>query len=169
MSMHLRRVCCHVASALVLALAEPASAQSQTTPPAADKSPANGIGMNAQDIPWRASATYPEVSIANLGRGGAGGAVVIRARYPDGYVEPPHSHTPEGQVTVLSGVVHYGVGTRADRAATKAYRAGAFFTIPPNVPHFLWVEGETVIQAYWLGAPDVVFVDPKDDPRRAKQ
>ena len=35
----------------------------------------------------------------------------------------------------------------------------------PIMPHYAWVEGETIVQIYGAGPFDVTYVDPKDDPR----
>ena len=123
-------------------------------------------GVNVEDIHWRASALYPGVQVGDLEGGNDSGPYTLRGRFPAGSVERPHWHPMMGHVTVLSGVVHFGLGEHFDSAATTAYRAGAFFLVPAHAPHFLWMEGETVIQNHGLGPYEVVFIDPKDDPRQ---
>jgi hypothetical protein len=130
--------------------------------------PGNPIasGVNVEDIHWRPSALYPGVQVGDLEGGNDSGPYTLRGRFPDGSVERPHWHPVLGHVTVLSGVVHFGLGEHFDSAATTAYRAGAFFLVPAHAPHFLWMEGETVIQNHGVGPYEVNFIDPKDDPRR---
>jgi quercetin dioxygenase-like cupin family protein len=123
-------------------------------------------GVNVEDIHWRPSALYPGVQVGDLEGGNDPGPYTLRGRFPDGAVERPHWHPNLGHVTVLSGVVHFGLGEHFDSAATTAYRAGAFFIVPPRTPHFLWMEGTTEIQNHGYGPYEVVFVDPADDPRR---
>ena len=123
-------------------------------------------GLNLEDIKWRPSALYSGVQVGDLEGGANTGPYTLRGRFPAGAIERPHWHPTMGHVTVLAGVVHFGLGEHFDSAATKAYRAGAFFIVPAHVPHFLWMEGETVIQNHGQGPYEVVFVDPKDDPRK---
>jgi hypothetical protein len=90
----------------------------------------------------------------------------LRGRFPDGYVERPHWHPTDGHVTVLAGVVHLGLGAHVDQAETKAFGPGAFFIIPARKPHFLRMEGETVLQNHGAGPYEVVFLDPQDGVRK---
>jgi quercetin dioxygenase-like cupin family protein len=124
------------------------------------------VGVNVEDIKWRPSTLYPGVQVGDLEGGAEAGPYTLRGRFPAGAIERPHWHPTIGHVTVLAGVVHFGLGNHFDSAATKAYRAGAFFIVPANVPHYLWMEGETTIQNHGQGPYEVVFVDPQDDPRK---
>jgi hypothetical protein len=133
---------------------------------APDTPPQAATGLNVEDMQWRPSALYPGVQVGDLEGGNDSGPYTLRGRFPAGSIERPHSHPTMGHVTVLAGIVHFGFGERFDSAATTAYRAGAFFIVPANVPHFLWMEGETVIQNHGEGPYEVVFVDPSDDPRK---
>ena len=59
---------------------------------------------------------------------------------------PPHSHPDDRMITVLSGTLHYGFGTTADPAATKAYPTGATFLAKANDPHYAIGRGDVVYQ-----------------------
>jgi hypothetical protein len=137
-----------------------------SSPSGAPATPPGAVGVNVEDIKWRPSTLYPGVQVGDLEGGVEAGPYTLRGRFPAGAIERPHWHPTIGHVTVLAGVVHFGLGNHFDSAATKAYRAGAFFIVPANVPHYLWMEGETTIQNHGQGPYEVVFVDPQDDPRK---
>jgi hypothetical protein len=41
----------------------------------------------------------------------------------------------------------------------------SFVHLPAGMPHYAWVEGETIVQINGAGPFDVTYVDPKGDPR----
>lgn len=68
-------------------------------------------------------------------------------------------------VTVISGLLHLGIGERFDRSATRPMPAGSFGYWPIGMRHFAWAEGETVLQLHGRGPWTVTYVNPADDPR----
>ena len=52
-----------------------------------------------------------------------------------------------------------------DRAAIKPLPAGSFMHMPAGTAHYAYAETETVVQVQGSGPFDVVYIDPKDDPR----
>jgi quercetin dioxygenase-like cupin family protein len=97
------------------------------------------------------------------------GPFVFRAKLPDGYVIPPHTHPNVERITVVSGVFCVGMGDRFDRKKTVAMPAGTFGFWPAGMKHFVTVDGETVIQFHGTGPWSLQYVNPEDDPRRSKQ
>jgi quercetin dioxygenase-like cupin family protein len=95
------------------------------------------------------------------------GVFTIRFRFPDGFRVGPHWHTQTEHATVISGVLHLGMGDRFDRGATRALAAGSFGYWPAGTRHFAWMEGETILQLHGQGPWTVTYVDPADDPRKA--
>jgi hypothetical protein len=55
-----------------------------------------------------------------------------------------------------------------DRRAAGAHAlpAGSYTFMPPEMRHFAWAEGETVIQLATIGPWEIHYVNPSDDPRR---
>jgi quercetin dioxygenase-like cupin family protein len=78
---------------------------------------------------------------------------------------PPHRHSKDELVTVISGRFTIAAGEKLDRAALKALPPGSFFHLPAGTPHYAWAEAETVVQINGVGPFDVTYVDRKDDPR----
>ncbi len=104
-------------------------------------------------------------AIALLGHPSKEGPFVLRLKFPAGFVVPPHCHSKDELVTVISGRFAITTGEKFDRAAQKALPSGSFFHLPAGTPHYAWAEVETVVQINGIGPFDVTYVDRKDDPR----
>ncbi|HYT90662.1 MAG TPA: cupin domain-containing protein [Gemmataceae bacterium] len=100
---------------------------------------------------------------------GKEGPFVLRVRMPDGYRIPPHTHPKAERLTVISGTFHIGMGEQFDTAKGRPMSAGAFGTWPAGMKHYVWAEGETVIQLHGIGPWSLSYVNPQDDPRNTKK
>jgi quercetin dioxygenase-like cupin family protein len=103
---------------------------------------------------------------ALLGGPGKEGPFVIRLKFPAGFTIPPHRHSKDEFVTVISGVFAISSGEKLDREMLKLLPAASFVHLPAGMPHYAMAQGETVVQINGVGPFDVVYVDPKDDPRK---
>jgi quercetin dioxygenase-like cupin family protein len=101
---------------------------------------------------------------ALLGSPSKEGPFVLRLKFPAGFTVPPHRHSKDEFVTVISGRFAVAAGETLDRSA-KPLAAGSFVHLPAGMPHYAWADGETVVQINGVGPFDVKYVDPKDDPR----
>lgn len=99
---------------------------------------------------------------------GKGAPFVLRLKLPDGFRVLPHTHPKDERVTVLSGTLYLGHGRKFDKKSGKALPAGSYGRTAAGMEHFGWVEGETVLQLHGVGPWAIEYVDPKDDPRKAK-
>lgn len=138
-----------------------------------------GGGASAADVPpawvlrepaaieWRASETLPPGALVAVLEGdpNQAGFFTMRIKMPDGYRVPPHWHTQQERVTVLSGTLNLGAGETFDASATKALPAGTYSSMPPGMTHFGWMTGETVLQLSTIGPWTITYVHPGDDPR----
>jgi hypothetical protein len=97
------------------------------------------------------------------------GLFTMRLWMPDEFVVSPHWHTQIEHVTVLAGILNFGMGDRFDRGATRPMTAGSFGFWPPGMKHFAWTRGETILQLHGRGPWTVTYVNPSDDPRSRKQ
>jgi len=93
------------------------------------------------------------------------GLFVMRLKFPKGFRVAPHTHPRPEILTVISGSFRLGTGRVADRGKTRLLRAGSFSALGPNMPHFSFVEEETVIQISTTGPWAVNYINPADDPR----
>jgi len=93
------------------------------------------------------------------------GPFVLRLKFPNGYVVPPHQHSKDELLTVIAGRFAVASGEKLDRTASPFLAPSSFVHLPAGMPHYAWVEGETIVQINGVGPFDVTYVDPKDDPR----
>lgn len=96
------------------------------------------------------------------------GPFVMRLRLPDGYKIPAHTHPKTERLTVISGNFNIVMGDDLDREKAKKMPAGSFGYWAAGMKHIVWAEGETVVQLHGVGPWQIKYVDPKDDPRKAK-
>jgi quercetin dioxygenase-like cupin family protein len=97
------------------------------------------------------------------------GPFVIRLKLPDGYRIPPHTHPKPERLTVISGTFNIGMGEKFDASKGTTMPAGTFGTWAPGMKHYVWTKGETVVQLHGVGPWVIEYVDPADDPRKAKK
>lgn len=100
-----------------------------------------------------------------LGNPGKPGPFVLRLKFPAGFVVPPHRHSKDEFVTVISGRFAVAAGETLDRTAARPLPPASFVHLPAGMAHFAWSEEETVVQINGTGPFDVKYIDPKDDPR----
>lgn len=94
------------------------------------------------------------------------GPFVLRLRFPAGFIVPPHRHSKDEFLTVIAGRVAVGSGEKLDRDSSRPLPAASFIHMPAGMAHYVWVDGEAIVQINGTGPFDVVYVDPKDDPRK---
>ena len=138
-----------------------------TTPaPAADQ---HHTVVPADEVKWGpAPASLPPgaQAAALLGSPAKEGPFVLRLKFPAGFTVPPHRHSKDEFVTVISGKFGITAGEKIDRAAVKHLPPASFVHLPAGMAHYAVTEVETVVQINGMGPFDVVYVDPKDDPRK---
>ena len=93
------------------------------------------------------------------------GPYTLRLKFPKGFKIAPHSHPDSREVTIVSGVYATGYGETFDTAKLKILPAGSFYTEPANVPHFIEIEENTVLQVSGMGPSGRKFVNPSDNPK----
>ena len=94
------------------------------------------------------------------------GIFTMRLWMPDGFRIMPHWHPAVEHVTVMSGTFHVGMGDRFEADKAGALPTGTFAFLAPQMHHFAWAEGETVVQLHGVGPWQINYVDPADDPRK---
>lgn len=111
-------------------------------------------------VPPGASCSVIEGSLAAANR-----LFAFRVRMPDNYLIPPHFHSVDEHLVVVSGVFNIGHGDTLNLAATRPMSAGSFIVMPKDAPHFASTSGETIIQVYAIGPWGLTYVHARDDPR----
>ena len=55
-----------------------------------------------------------------------------------------------------------------DATKGEALPVGTYGTWPAGMKHYVWVEGETIVQFHGEGPWVIEYVNPDDDPRKKK-
>lgn len=138
----------------------------------ADQHGADGIKLNLPDeIEWQdGPPSLPKgAQFAVLeGDPTQEGPFVFRVKVPDGYRIPVHTHPKTERVTVITGTFHIGMGDTFDKDASEPMKAGTYGYWEAGMKHFVWTEGETIVQFHGEGPWKINYVNPKDDPRNQK-
>jgi hypothetical protein len=93
------------------------------------------------------------------------GPYTLRLKFPKGFRIAPHTHPDSREVTVLSGTFATGYGEKFDAAGLKILPPGSFYTEPANVPHYIEIEEDTVLQVSGMGPSGRRFVSPPAGPK----
>lgn len=90
----------------------------------------------------------------------------ILAKMPKDYKIMPHTHLVTERITVLEGELWFGHGAVFDAKAATKVTPGGLVLIPAGHVHYAFTGGkETTIALTGIGPWDIIYVDPKDDPR----
>jgi hypothetical protein len=60
------------------------------------------------------------------------------------------------------------MGDKLDKTKAAAFEPGGFASLPANMNHFAWAGTETVIQVHGVGPFAFTYVNPADDPSKAR-
>lgn len=101
-----------------------------------------------------------------LGSPAKEGPFVLRLKFPAGFTVPPHRHSKDELVTVISGQLGISAGETIDRASVKSLPSGGFVHLPAGMAHYAVTDVEAVVQINGVGPFDIAYVDPNDDPRK---
>jgi len=144
------------AMALVLAF----GARAADTPSAAAME-----AQNAADLKWApAEVLPPGAMLAVLHQDSKTGGVdlLMKVEAAD-YRVPPHWHTPNELVTVISGTFV------TDSAGMKhTLTSGGYMYLPGKIAHEAWCKGGCLLQISGDGPFDVNYVNPADEPETYK-
>lgn len=120
-------------------------------------------------IQWKPNPILPPGAQAFVVSGDpskAGSLYTIRIKVPDGYKIPPHWHPSDENVTVLQGVMMFGVGEKFDPSKLEVVPAGGFMRMPKEMRHFGMSKGESIVQVHGVGPFEITYVNSADDPRK---
>jgi hypothetical protein len=124
------------------------------------------ININAKELKWGdAPPDLPKgAKVAVLyGDPSKAGPFTIRLKAPDGFKVPPHWHSHDEQLTVMSGtlVLHMGDTMKAE---PHVLEADGFHFLPGKMHHGVEMKGETVVQIAGTGPFDIHYPNPTDNP-----
>jgi len=96
----------------------------------------------------------------------SGGDYTIRLKMPDGFRISPHWHPLRENVSIISGTFKVGMGDKFDVSKMKAFPAGSFAFLDPDMHHYAMASGETIVQVHGQSPLQFNYVHPADDPGR---
>ena len=123
----------------------------------------------ADKVQWGPAppALPPGAQISVLeGNPGAKGAVTLRLKFPANYDIPPHWHSMDERLTVMSGALRVGMGDKIDRDHSQTLDPGGFVSLPASMHHYAWTTTPTIVQISLEGPFDIFYVHPGDDPQK---
>jgi quercetin dioxygenase-like cupin family protein len=130
------------------------------------------IFINSKDIKWGdAPPSVPKgAKLAVLqGDPGKTGPFVIRLMLPPGYKLPPHSHSQDESLTVISGTFYFGTGDKLEMSKAHALTAGGFHALAATDHHYAFAKTPTVVQVNGMGPFNITYINPDDDPQKGKK
>ncbi len=125
--------------------------------------------MPVESIQWGAApASLPPGAQAAvlLGSPAKDGPFVLRLKFPAGFTVPPHRHSKDELVTVISGKFGIASGETVIPSAYHLLAPASFVHLPAGMPHYAKADVETIVQINGVGPFDVTYINPNDDPRR---
>jgi hypothetical protein len=136
---------------------------------AAKKADAHAMSVNAAEIKWGpAPPDLPkgaEVAVLH-GDPSKKAPFTLRLKMPAGYKIPPHWHSNDEQLTILSGTLLLHMGDTMDAPATSL-AAGGFHFLPGKMHHAAEAKAETIVQLDGTGPFDIHYLNPADNPNPA--
>jgi hypothetical protein len=131
---------------------------------------ATATGAQAKGMKWMDAAGAGLPAGAQLavvsGDPAKAGPFVIRAKFPANYTVPPHHHPADEVVRVVSaGTLSYGMGDKLDKANVGSLAKGYHVTMAAGMNHYVFTSDPLEVQVSGTGPFQIVYVDPKDDPR----
>jgi hypothetical protein len=125
--------------------------------------------LTPEDITWGAAPPDlpPGVQMAVLsGDPTKAGHFTLRLKMPDGYKIPPHWHTQDENITVLSGTFVLHMGDTMEAPAHEMTAMGYHY-LPGKAHHAAEAKGETILQLNGQGPFDIHYLNPADKPKAA--
>lgn len=129
----------------------------------------DAVSINAAEIKWGdAPPVLPKGAKLAVMTGDPSkkGPFAVRLKMPAGYKVPPHWHTQDEQLTILSGIFLLHMGDTMD-AGGHELTAGGYHFLPGKMHHAAETKAETIVQLQGMGPFDIHYLDPADDPSKA--
>jgi len=123
------------------------------------------VALTPAEMQWAAQGglAAPGMEQLNLvGDPAKPGPYTLRLKFPKGFRIGPHTHPDSREVTIVSGTFATGYGETFDAAKLKILPAGSFYTEPANVPHYIEIKEDVILQVSGMGPSGRRFVGSPD-------
>lgn len=131
----------------------------------ADDAAPGVVALTPSEMHWASQGGLATAGMEQLnlvGDPSKRGPYTLRLKFPKGLRIAPHTHPDSREVTILSGTFATGYGEKFDVAKLKVLPAGSFYTEPANIPHFIAIDEDTVLQVSGMGPSGRQSVKPAD-------
>jgi quercetin dioxygenase-like cupin family protein len=129
----------------------------------------DAISMNSAELKWGpAPPDLPkgaEMAVLH-GDPAKKAPFTLRFKFPAGYKIPPHWHTKDEQLTILSGTLILHMGDTME-APASTLSAGGYHFLPGKMHHAAETKGETTLQLDGSGPFDIHYLNASDNPNPA--
>jgi len=150
----------------LLLAATPALGADTATPKKAAPAKAAASSVNAGEIKWGdAPPDLPkgaQMAVLN-GDPAKNAPFAVRLKMPPGYKIPPHWHSKDEQLTVISGAFVLHMGDTMEAPATTL-TSGGFHFLPGKAHHAAETTEEAVVQVNGTGPFDIHYLNAADNP-----
>ena len=119
------------------------------------------VALTPTEMKWQSQGglATPGMEQLNLvGDPAKPGPYTLRLKFPKGFTIAPHTHPDSREVTIISGTFATGYGEKFDAEKLKILPAGSFYTEPANIPHYIEIKEEVVLQVSGTGPSGRRFV-----------
>lgn len=134
----------------------------------------SATGLQAKAAKWMDTSAVGLPAGAKIavvsGNPAKAGAFVVQIKFPANYAVPAHHHPTDEVVRVLDdGTVNYGMSDKLDKSNAGQLTKGYHVNMAAGMNHWVYTgDSGALIQVSGTGPFEIVYVDPKDDPRTAK-
>jgi hypothetical protein len=99
---------------------------------------------------------------------GKPGPFRLQLDMPDGYEIRPHHHPMSEHISVVKGNLWIGRGKEWDDKKLSPLTVGDSADLAAREPHYTRATLRTVIEVRSTGPFEITYINPADDPRKAK-
>ncbi|HLY03253.1 MAG TPA: cupin domain-containing protein [Candidatus Cybelea sp.] len=117
------------------------------------------IIVNSQAATWQASPLKGTQMAPIVGNPtGAGGYYAYLLKVPAGTRVPAHFHAMRETVTVISGVMMFGIGDAIDAGKMLTLGPGNVVSVPAGLHHYAMAKTDSIIEVSGIGPDTTTFV-----------
>jgi quercetin dioxygenase-like cupin family protein len=117
------------------------------------------IVVNSQSVTWQASPLKGTQMAPIVGNpSGAGGYYAYLLKVPAGTRVPAHFHAMRETVTVISGVMMFGIGDAMNAAKMLTLGPGNVVSVPAGLHHYAMAKTDSIIEVSGIGPDTTTFI-----------
>jgi uncharacterized RmlC-like cupin family protein len=117
------------------------------------------IVVNSQTVTWQVSPLKGAQMAPIVGNpSGPGGYYAYLLKLPAGTRVPAHFHAMRETVTVISGVMMFGIGDTMNTAKMMTFGPGNVVSVPASLHHYAMAKTDAIIEISGIGPDTTTFI-----------